>query len=88
MLRALVSCRRMTHLPPAHTMLTPLEIEIPPCHLAEVISAQTSSANVRPHGIDHSSFVIDICVRDSIETLLSNENRGHSNEQHAPQGSI
>jgi len=36
------------------TMLTPLEIEVPPCHLAGVISGQTSSANVRPHGVDRA----------------------------------
>jgi hypothetical protein len=33
-------------------MLIHLEIEAPPCLFAGVISRQTSSANVRPHGVD------------------------------------
>ena len=31
-----------------------LEIEVPPCHLAGIISRQTSSANVRPHSVDRA----------------------------------
>src|SRR5262249_10844689 len=36
-----------------------LETEAPPCHLAGVVSRQTSSANVRPHGVDRA------CRRDA-----------------------
>jgi hypothetical protein len=37
-----------------HAMLTPSEIEAPPCHLARLISRQASFANVRPHGVDRT----------------------------------
>ena len=37
----------------------PLKIEAPPCHFAEVVSRQTSSANVRSHGVDRA------CRRDA-----------------------
>src|SRR5262249_50721791 len=41
------------------TVLILLEIEAPSCHLAGVISRQTSSANIRPHGVDRA------CRRDA-----------------------
>jgi hypothetical protein len=47
-------------------MLSPLEIEPAPCHLAGIISRQTSSANVGPHGVDRA------CRRDA---YLSHERR-------------
>ena len=40
-------------------MLIPSKIEAPPCYLACVISRQTSSANVRPHGVNRA------CRRDA-----------------------
>jgi hypothetical protein len=36
-----------------------LETEAPACHLAGVVSRQTSPANVRPHGVDRA------CRRDA-----------------------
>jgi hypothetical protein len=38
----------------ARTMLIPLKIEASPRHFAGVISRQTGSANVRPHGVDRA----------------------------------
>ena len=46
-------------LAPSTTMLVPLKVEAPACHFAGVISRQTSSANVRSHGIDRA------CRRDA-----------------------
>src|SRR5215468_577908 len=37
----------------------PLEIEAPPCHFAGIVSRQTSSANIRSHGVDRA------CRRDA-----------------------
>jgi transposase len=91
--KVLKLARHDIYLPPAHTMLTPLEIEAPPFPLAEFISAQTSSANARHHGVKHAgrrSLSTYACGIRSRSASLSNENRGHSceNKQHAPQGSI
>jgi hypothetical protein len=36
------------------TILILLKIKMPPCHFARVISRQTSSANVRSHGVDRA----------------------------------
>jgi hypothetical protein len=35
-------------------MLAPLEIEAPSCHLAGIVSRQTSFANLRPHAVDRA----------------------------------
>ena len=39
--------------------VNPLKIEAPPCHFAGVVSRQTSSANIRPYGVDRA------CRRDA-----------------------
>ena len=52
---AVLNGTRLVH----RTVLIPLEIEVPSCHLAGVISRQTSSANVRSHGVDRA------CSRDA-----------------------
>ena len=42
-----------------------LETEAPPCHLAGVVSRQTSSANIRSYGVDRAcrrdAYVSDKC---------------------------